>query len=74
MAPTADWPAPYIDNVDDNEEVYNARLLAVLVLESALTSYNATEPASRDRPCGTGKCHFRWAYYCRIKLAGRTSV
>lgn len=26
MAPTADWPAPYLENIDDNEEVYNARL------------------------------------------------
>lgn len=26
MAPTADWPAPYLENIADNEEVYNARL------------------------------------------------
>ena len=29
MAPAApDWPAPYLENISDNEEVYSARLLA----------------------------------------------
>lgn len=27
MAPVASWPAPYIDNVQDGEEVYNVRYL-----------------------------------------------
>jgi hypothetical protein len=25
MAPTSDWPPPYLGNIDDNEEVYNVR-------------------------------------------------